>query len=98
MTIGKVKDGSKLTVSVSGRLDTMTSPELQKDLDLSLDGVTDLILDFSSLEYISSTGLRILLYLQKKMAKEGSMKVVNVNEDVMTVFDVTGFSDVLTIE
>ena len=98
MNITKTKDGSKLTISVEGRLDTSTSPMLSKELDGSLDGVTELVFDFAQLEYISSSGLRVLLSAQKTMNGKGAMTVRNVSELVMEVFDITGFVDILTIE
>ena len=98
MTITKKAEGSSLTVAVEGRLDTVTSPDLEAALSESLEGVTDLTLDFSALDYISSAGLRVLLATQKKMNAQGSMKVCGVNETVGEVFEVTGFSDILTIE
>ena len=98
MTITKKIEGSSLTIAVEGRLDTVTSPELEAELSASLDGVTDLTLDFSGLEYISSAGLRVLLATQKKMNAQGGMKVCGVNETVGEVFEVTGFADILTIE
>ena len=98
MKINKIKEGSTLTVSVEGRLDTTTSPELSKELDTSLDGVKKLVFDFSSLEYISSSGLRVLLSAQKTMNSAGEMIVRSVPEDIMEIFEVTGFSDFLTIE
>ncbi len=98
MNITKTKNGSKLTISVEGRLDTSTSPVLSKELDGSLDGVTELVFDFAQLEYISSSGLRVLLSAQKTMNGKGSMTVRNVSELVMEVFDITGFVDILTIE
>ena len=84
-------------VTLNGRLDTSTAPEMEKKLS-SLEGVTALELDFSGLEYISSAGLRVLLAIQKVMNKQGSMVLHNVNESVREVFDITGFSDILTIE
>ena len=98
MTITKNQDGSKLTVKLEGRLDTMTAPELEKSLADSLNGITDLTFDMEGLEYISSAGLRVLLATQKTMNKQGEMKVTNVQEMVMEVFEVTGFNDILTIE
>ena len=98
MTISKELNGKTLTISVEGRLDTITSPELETELKSSLDGVTELIMDFEKLEYISSAGLRVLLSAQKTMNNQGSMKVINVNDTVMEIFEVTGFVDVLTIE
>ncbi len=98
MTINKQQTGAELTLAVNGRLDTTTAPELEKELNASLDGAESLILDFSKLEYISSAGLRVLLSAQKQMSKKGGMKVRNVNEVVQEVFEVTGFADILTIE
>ena len=98
MTIDKVQDGVKLTVKVSGRLDTTTAPELEDDLKASLEGIEDLTMDFSDLEYISSAGLRVLLSAQKIMNKQGSMVVTGVNSTIMEIFEVTGFSDILTIQ
>ena len=98
MTISKTQNGSVLEVALEGRLDTMTAPELETELKSSLDGVTELIMDFEKLEYISSAGLRVLLSAQKTMNNQGSMKVIHVNDTVMEIFEVTGFVDVLTIE
>lgn len=97
MTITKNQDGSRLTVKLEGRLDTMTAPELEKSLADSLDGITELTFDMEGLEYISSAGLRVLLATQKTMNKQGEMKVAHVQEMVMEVFEVTGFNDILTI-
>lgn len=97
MTINKEVNGSKLNIALVGRLDTTTSPELEKELKASLDGIQELVFDFAQLEYISSAGLRVLLATQKIMNKQGSMTVCNVNETVMEVFEVTGFVDLLTI-
>lgn len=91
------KNGSTLKVSVSGRLDTTTAPELEKTLGSQLEGIESLTLDFTELAYISSAGLRVLLALQKKMNRQGQMVVTHVNDNIMEVFDVTGFVDVLTI-
>ncbi len=98
MTINKNQNGNELTISLEGRLDTTTAPQLDDDLKTSLGGVENLIFDFSNLEYISSAGLRVLLSAQKTMNKQGSMKVLNVNETIMEIFDITGFADILTIE
>ena len=97
-TIMLFADADKLTVKVEGRLDTTTAPELEQEIKASTDGITELVFDFGSLEYISSAGLRVLLSAQKVMNKQGSMKVTNVNEEIMEIFEVTGFSDILTIE
>ncbi|MBE5969680.1 MAG: STAS domain-containing protein [Lachnospiraceae bacterium] len=98
MTINKTLDGSKLCVKVEGRLDTTTAPELEGELKASLDGIDNLELDFSNLEYLSSAGLRVLLATQKTMNAQGKMVVKNVNDTIMEVFEVTGFVDILTIE
>ena len=98
MTINKKSEGEKLTLTLSGRLDTNTAPALEAELKHSVDGVKELIFDFSGVEYISSAGLRILLAAQKVMNRQGSMKLIGVNDDVMEVFEITGFSDILTIE
>ena len=98
MTISKERNENALALALEGRLDTMTAPELEKELKDSLDGVSELTLDFAGLDYISSAGLRVLLAAQKVMNKQGSMKVTNVNETIMEIFEVTGFSDILTIE
>ena len=98
MTIKKALNGTSLTLFLEGRLDTSTSPELETVLKGSLDGVTELVFDFEKLEYISSAGLRVLLAAQKTMSKQGAMKLINVNEIIMEIFEITGFSDILTIE
>ena len=98
MTINKKSEGEKLTLTLSGRLDTNTSPALEAELKHSVDGVKELIFDFSDVEYMSSAGLRILLAAQKVMNRQGSMKLTGVSADVMEVFEITGFSDILTIE
>lgn len=98
MTINKKLDGTKLYADVSGRIDTVTVTEAEKIIKDGLDSVTELTLDFKNLDYISSAGLRLLLSLQKTMNAQGSMKIKNVNETVMEIFEVTGFSEILTIE
>ena len=98
MRINKRTEGDKLTIHIEGRLDTTTSPELSKELETSLEGITQLVLDLTLLEYISSSGLRVLLSAQKAMNGKGTMIVKNVSEMVMEVFDITGFTDILTIE
>ena len=97
MNITADKNGSSLTLALDGRLDTTTAPELDKILKTSLDGVTDLTLDLERLEYLSSAGLRVLLSGQKAMNKQGTMTVRHVNETIMEIFEITGFSDILTI-
>lgn len=98
MKMNQIQEGSTLKVEIEGRLDTATSPQLEAALLEVIDDVKELIFDFSKLEYISSAGLRILLMMQKKMMKQGSMVIRHVNEIVAEVFEVTGFSDILTIE
>ncbi len=98
MTISKTLEGNTLTLALEGRLDTTTSPDLEEALGASLDGVTLLVFDFTRLDYLSSAGLRVLLSAQKRMNKQGSMKLVHVNDAVKEVFDITGFADFLTIE
>ena len=98
MKITEKSNGNQLCISLEGRLDTTTAPELEKVLSGSLEGVTELTFDMGALDYLSSAGLRILLGTQKRMNKQGSMKVVKVNETIMEIFEVTGFADILTIE
>ena len=98
LNIKKDIDNDKLTFALEGRLDTVTSPELETAIKESIDGAKELVMDFKDLEYISSAGLRVLLSAQKTMMQQGSMKVINVNDIVMEIFDVTGFGDILTIE
>ena len=98
MTINQTANGSALTLALEGRLDTTTAPELEKTVREPLEGVTELTFDLEKLEYISSAGLRVLLAAQKIMNKQGSMKLIHVGEVLMEIFDVTGFTDILTIE
>ena len=98
MTITKKQNGSDLVIALEGRLDTMTSPELEAELKNSLGSAETLTMDFSKLEYISSAGLRVLLSAHKIMSSKGGMKVTQVNEIVQEVFEVTGFADILNIE
>ena len=98
MTIEKNLNAAELTVKVTGRLDTTTAPELEASLNESYNGVTKLVLDFGEIDYLSSAGLRVLLQAQKTMNKQGEMVVRNINETISEIFEVTGFSDVLTIE
>ena len=97
MTIKQKKENKTLTVFISGRVDTKTAPELLEFLQGAMPGVEELILDFAEVEYVSSAGLRVILYAQKTMTSQGSMKVANVNSDIMETFELTGFSDILTI-
>jgi len=98
MTIQKTMNNTELTVTLSGRLDTTTAPQLEQELKASIEGVESLILDFAALDYLSSAGLRVLLAAQKIMNKQGNMIVKNVNETIAEIFEVTGFCDILTIE
>ena len=98
MEIKKTLEGEKLTVAISGRLDTTTAPELEETLKESMDGISELVIDFTETEYISSAGLRVLLSAQKTMNKQGSMIVTGVNDVIMEIFEVTGFVDILNIE
>ena len=98
MTINKQTDGTKLTISLEGRLDPTTAPLLEAELKHSVGDITELVFDFEKLEYISSAGLRVLLAAQKVMNRQGNMVIRNVNETIAEVFEVTGFVEILTIE
>lgn len=98
MKITKTVNGSDLSIALEGKLDTTTAPELDQFFKESLEGITNLVIDMEKLDYISSAGLRTLLVAQKNMNKQGSMKIRNVNELIMEVFNITGFVDILTIE
>ena len=98
MNIRKSTESTKLTIALEGRLDTTTAPQLEGELATALDGITDLIFDLADLDYISSAGLRVLLSAQKKMNKQGSMIVRHSKPEIMEIFDVTGFTDILTLE
>ena len=98
MNIEKKLEESRLEIILEGRLDTTTSPLLEAELKHSINDVQELIFDFKKLEYLSSSGLRILLSAQKVMNKQGSMVIKNVNDIIMDIFEVTGFIDILTIE
>lgn len=97
MVITKNREGNKLTIALDGRLDTITSQQLEKELRTSIDGVTELIFDFENLTYITSAGLRLLVSAQKVMKKQGRMEVIRATPEVIDVFDVTGFSDLIKI-
>lgn len=96
MNLKRKTEKSAMTVVVNGRIDTATAPEFEQGVKPYLDGVTELVLDFAGVNYVSSAGLRALLSLHKIMMKQGSMKLVNVNEEVCDVFEVTGFDEILT--
>ena len=98
MMIEKKVNGSAVTLKIIGRLDTSTAPSLESAIDNCVSGVKELVLDCTSLEYISSAGLRVILKTQKQMNSQGSMKLTGVNETIMEIFDITGFADILTIE
>lgn len=98
MTIKKMRNGDELTIALAGRLDTNTAPDLELELKGSIGDVKKLVFDMEKLEYISSAGLRVLLYAQKVMNRQGEMKVCHVNELISEVFDITGFTELLTIE
>ena len=98
MTVTKTLEEKVLNVKVEGRLDTATAPALEEELAEVMDEAEELVFDLKGLEYMSSAGLRILLATQKKMAQKGGMKVVNVNDVIKEILDITGFSDILTIE
>ena len=98
MTIEKKINGTEATLVVSGRIDTQTAPEVESALDAVLPGIKELTFDMTDLEYVSSAGLRVILKAQKAMNTQGSMKLTGVNDNIMEVFDITGFLDILTIE
>ncbi|MBQ1631972.1 MAG: STAS domain-containing protein [Clostridia bacterium] len=98
MHIRMTQNGNALTVALEGRLDTLTAPELETALKDALEGVGELTFDLEKLDYISSAGLRVLLSAQKAMNRQGGMKVLHANEVVMEIFEITAFTDILTIE
>ena len=98
LNIIKTAEDKKAYLALEGRLDTFSAPLLEKELKAALPGIENLVLDFEKLEYISSAGLRVLLSTQKVINKQGKMKIVHVNDTIQEIFEVTGFSDILTIE
>ena len=98
MTINKNQEGTRLEIAIEGRLDTMTAPSLEEEVKNSIEGIKELVFDFKDLAYVSSAGLRVLLSAQKTMNKQGNMTIKNANEEVMEIFEVTGFIDILNIE
>ena len=98
LNIGKTENDGVLNIVLEGRLDTVASPQLEAELNSSLPGVRSLVFDLEKLEYISSAGLRVLLFAQKVMNRQGEMKLIRVNSTVMDILEVTGFADILTIE
>ncbi len=97
MTINNEKNGTDMKIMIEGRLDTTTAPELEKYVEDNIGDTKDLTFDLEKLEYVSSAGLRVLLSTQKKMNKVGSMTIINANDVIMEIFEVTGFSDIMTI-
>lgn len=95
MEIKMERNAGTLTLTVSGRIDTKTAPELEHTIRSELTGVTDLVFDLAETSYISSAGLRVMLIAQKQMAKQGTMVICNANSDLMDIFEVTGFTDIL---
>lgn len=98
MTIEIKKNTNETTIEIVGRLDTITAPALEKTINENIISIQNLVFDLTGLEYISSAGLRVLLGAQKKMQRIGTMKLTNVCEDVMEIFEMTGFADILIIE
>ena len=98
MDIQKTKNDTTLTLTIQGRIDTTTAPQLEAEVKADVEGITELRLDFADVAYISSAGLRVLLSAQKLMNRQGRMVLLHVNESVMEIFEVTGFVDILTIE
>ncbi|MCR5809004.1 MAG: STAS domain-containing protein [Clostridiales bacterium] len=98
MIISRAENGSSLILSLEGRLDTNAAPELEKAIFDSLDGINELTLDLEKLDYISSSGLRVLLLAEKEMEKRDGMRLINVCEPIMDIFEVTGFVEILTID
>ena len=98
MDIKKELNGTELKISIIGKLNTVTAPQLETEIKSSVVGITDLILDFAELDYLSSAGLRVILTAQQIMMKQGKMVIRNVNDTINEIFDVTGFIDILTIE
>ncbi len=98
LNIRRNAENGKALFALEGRLDTVTAPDLEQALKETLEGVTELTLDMEKLEYISSAGLRVLLAAQKKMNKQGKMKLIRVGETILEIFEVTGFNEILTVE
>ena len=98
LNIEKKSEGNNLTIELTGRLDTTTAPDLEKEVKGNIEGVESLVFDFNALEYISSAGLRVLLTMQKEMNKKGTLEIINVCDDVRDIFEVTGFNDILNIK
>ncbi|MBE6819017.1 MAG: STAS domain-containing protein [Ruminococcaceae bacterium] len=97
MDIAKEINGSKMTVKINGRLDTNSAPELEREVMENIEGIEELVFDLSQMPYTSSAGLRVFLKAQKQMNKQGNMCVIGACEDVLEVFEITGFSDIINI-
>ncbi len=98
MDIIKTQEDSRLTVALTGRLDTVTAPQLEGELRTAVSGISELVFDLSALDYVSSAGLRVLLSAQKVMNRQGSMAIRGVSPELLEIFEVTGFTDILNIE
>lgn len=98
LDITKEQDGGNLTMNLAGRLDTTTAPQLESQMKSSLNNVTNLVMNFEKLEYVSSAGLRVILSAQKVMNRQGEMVIKGVSDEIMDIFEVTGFIDILNIE
>lgn len=98
LEISKVLEGSKLTMALAGRLDARTSPEFERELSEAIVGVTEVVLDMGALEFVSSAGLRVILWAQNVMDEQGSMVLLHVSDEIREIFEVTGFLDILTIQ
>lgn len=98
MTIEMKKEGKSLILKIASRLDTTSAPEMEKAVKENISGVEELVIDMEKLEYISSAGLRVLLSAQKTMNSQGSMKVINVSDTIMEIFEITGFNEIMTIK
>ncbi len=98
MNIVKTQEGSSLTIALEGRLDTVTAPQLEGELRTAVNGISELVFDLGALDYVSSAGLRVLLSAQKVMNKQGDMIIRSVKPEIMEIFEVTGFTDILNIE
>lgn len=98
MTIDKKTDGNKMVLTLEGRVDTTTAPQFEAEITSVPEEINDVTIDFKDLQYISSAGLRVLLLAQKTIGKRGDLVIVNVSDQIMEVFDITGFSDILTIK
>ena len=98
MTITKTQEGTKLTVAIEGELNTNTAPELEKEFETCLDGITSLVIDAQKMDYISSAGLRALFGAAEVMQENGDMCVINSNDEVKNIFEVTGFVDIIDVK